>query len=101
MAYNIISSIVRGMIARSPSLFVRARAKDFETIASFLQDGDLTLADLERLARRMTKGKDSVLRPDMIRNAIADCYRDDEEETERIRLCGGWLWSEPYEKAMP
>lgn len=80
---------------------MRARAKNFPDVVSFLQDDDLRVSELERLLKKVKNGKDTVIGPEMIRNAIADCFRDaDEEGVEKILLCGNYLWSRPVAGAM-
>ncbi|KZT35417.1 hypothetical protein SISSUDRAFT_1064509 [Sistotremastrum suecicum HHB10207 ss-3] len=100
LTHRINSNIFRTLISRSPSLFVRARSKDYPDIETFLQEGDLSLSELNKLSRKLIKGTDPSIGPEMIRNAIADCYRDDKDETDRIKLCGDWLWSKPNPNAM-
>lgn len=80
---------------------MRARSKNFPDVISFLQDDELRVSELERLLKKVKNGKDTVIGPEMIRNAIADCFRDkDEEGVDRILLCGNYLWSKPVGGAM-
>ncbi|KZS93850.1 hypothetical protein SISNIDRAFT_454295 [Sistotremastrum niveocremeum HHB9708] len=98
---EINSNIIRTIISRNPSLFMRARSKNFPDVISFLQDDELRVSELERLLKKVKNGKDTVIGPEMIRNAIADCFRDkDEEGVDRVLLCGNYLWSKPVGGAM-
>lgn len=95
----IMANIFRTIVGRMPGLVERARV--YPDVPSFVRSVELSLFDLEKLRKKLRReGAVSAL---VIRNAIADLYRDPDEvpKDEKQWLLGGWLYDKPSEKPMP
>ncbi|MBW0476156.1 hypothetical protein O181_015871 [Austropuccinia psidii MF-1] len=127
---EIIRNIFRRIIVRDAGLFVRAKEfdpspssgsglypensrlnhEDFQCpIKAFINSDRLSLKELERLWGLMKLGKDKI-GPELIRNSIADIYRDpigndakqkvgtnNVKKSAKIWILGGYVWRKAQE----
>ncbi|KAH7332649.1 hypothetical protein B0J17DRAFT_722173 [Rhizoctonia solani] len=118
---EVFATFFRRVIARSPSLFVRARTWEAEDgavttedssrpstvanpsaklIAKFISSSALTQNELERLVKKLPFVRGESMSAELIRGAVADTFRTDNADHTSgncIPLLGGWV----YEKAWP
>ncbi|TDL14862.1 hypothetical protein BD410DRAFT_156167 [Rickenella mellea] len=100
---TVIAYIFRRIIVRSPNLFVRAHSGNFPDIDSFISDGDMSISELEKLSKKIRRGRNGAISAELIRNAIVDALRDQDDVSEgvgRVSLLGGWVYQKPSDQAM-
>ncbi|CAE7157283.1 unnamed protein product [Rhizoctonia solani] len=115
---EVFATFFRRAIARSPSLFVRARAWEAETgpmttkstqshhsatanvVAAFIRSNALTQNELERLVKKLPFVRGESMSAEFIRGAIADTFRPDVVDHSSsgncIPLLGGWVFENPW-----
>ncbi|KAG8719162.1 hypothetical protein FRC08_003514 [Ceratobasidium sp. 394] len=127
---EVFATFFRRAIARSPSLFVRARTWESQNygrvspptpaspaaceshanvVAAFISSDALTTGELERLAKRLPFVRGESISAELIRGAIADVFRGRESQVgvsnteagqNRIPLLGGWIYEKPWSGPM-
>ncbi|KAG9124641.1 hypothetical protein FRC07_010808 [Ceratobasidium sp. 392] len=128
---EVFATLFRRVIARSPSLFVRARTwesqnhiygprsisgsavdREYQTneVVSFISSDALTTGELERLTKKLPFVRGESISAELIRSAIADVFRPRElrgetnytETSEKcIPLLGGWVYEKPWSGSVP
>lgn len=96
---EIADNLFRGIIVRTPCLLVRARARDFPDLETFVHEGNLSIDELAKLVK---KGRKFATKT--VRNAIADVFRDpllETTEAGKIKILGGWHYHRPSEHVLP
>ncbi|KAJ1300264.1 hypothetical protein OPQ81_005091 [Rhizoctonia solani] len=124
---EVFATLFRRAIARSPSLFVRARTWEAETgaaateaglscpgaiaseftgaqiVANFVRSTALTQNELERLVKKLPFVRGESMSAELIRGAVADTFRfDNHDHTSGscIPLLGGWVYEKPWSLPM-
>ncbi|KAG0146196.1 hypothetical protein CROQUDRAFT_723001 [Cronartium quercuum f. sp. fusiforme G11] len=128
---EIVRNVFRRIIVRDAGLFVRAKELDPSPsldhtitnreqvwrqvhyvcpIKSFIMSGKLSLKELQRMWRMLKFGKDKI-GPELIRNAIYDVFRsqnDDEDfnptnskKSCKIWVLGGYVWRKAMNGPLP
>ncbi|CUA76220.1 Valine--tRNA ligase [Rhizoctonia solani] len=120
---EVFATFFRRAIARSPSLFVRARTWEEEVtaepisshrspttgpsakiIADFIRSTALTQNELERLVKKLPFVRGESMSAELIRGAIADTFRPPNAHHtlsgNSIPLLGGWVYEKPWSLPM-
>lgn len=114
----ILNSVLRRIIARTPSLYVRAKSirnpvtgQEFDNVLEWLKyegEEELTTGDLEKLVKKLRfPGETNAFGVEFLRHAIMDgLYRDHEAvdqregDGDRIWVLGGWVYRKQDTNAM-
>ncbi|CEL61165.1 hypothetical protein RSOLAG1IB_09807 [Rhizoctonia solani AG-1 IB] len=119
---EVFATFFRRAIARSPSLFVRARTWEAETgpvtteaepsrtnlsagiVADFIRSPALTNNELERLVKKLAFVRGESMSAEFIRGAVADTFRPrnsgDKSYDNCIPLLGGWVYEKVWSLPM-
>ncbi|ELU38916.1 PAC2 domain-containing protein [Rhizoctonia solani AG-1 IA] len=120
---EVFATFFRRVIARSPSLFVRARTWEAETgsvtteaepshtnvtagiITDFIRSPALTNNELERLVKKLPFVRGESMPAELIRGAVADTFRPRDSgnisHDNCIPLLGGWVYEKAWSLSMP
>lgn len=120
---EVFATFFRRAIARSPSLFVRARTWEHEyknptphvmpcancfqgcgarVVVEFIRSTALTQSELERLVKKLPFVRGESMSAELIRGAVADTFRTGDTTTENcIPLLGGWVFEKTCAQPMP
>ncbi|KAB5593167.1 hypothetical protein CTheo_3397 [Ceratobasidium theobromae] len=124
---EVFATFFRRAIARSPSLFVRARTWETDNniitplrdglgaqctyelsarvVTDFIHSTALTQGELERLVKKLPFVRGESMSAELIRGAVADTFRSADLGAERtencISLLGGWVFEKTWTKSMP
>jgi hypothetical protein len=116
---EVFATFFRRAVARSPSLFVRARTWEADgnivtpatarssasVVANFIRSTTLTQSELERLAKKLPFIRGESMSAELIRGAVADTFRPISlsiaPAENCISLLGGWVFEKTWAQAMP
>jgi hypothetical protein len=95
----VVDHLFRFVVARSPSLLIRAHA--YGSPHEFLAGGDLSLAELRTLDKGLRFDASGMLDPHVLRGAITAIHRRPLDHPEdRVAVLGGHVWRRAPKRAM-